>query len=807
MGRAKPILESLEWGPAPESDADAREWIAGLGASTPLRIGGERVHPAGAEAFATRNPATGETLAMITQADDAAVDAAVAAARAALPGWRALGGAGRARLLYALGRGVQRNSRLFAVVETLDNGKPIRETRDIDVPLVARHFHHHAGWARLIESRLPGVEPWGVCGQVIPWNFPLLMLAWKVAPALAAGNTVVLKPAEWTSLSALLFAELCEEVGLPPGVLNIITGDGRTGAALVGHPGVDKVAFTGSTEVGRRIREQIAGSGKGLTLELGGKSPYVVFEDADLDSAVEGLVDAIWFNQGQVCCAGSRLLVEESVADRVHAKVVARMQRLRVGNPLDKAVDLGAMAEEVHLERVRALCDAARAEGLECIQPDLALPERGFWYPPTLFPNVAPASPIAQEEVFGPVLVSMTFRTPDEAIAIANHTRYGLAASVWTQDLDTALHVSRAIHAGTVWVNSTNLFDAASGFGGVRESGYGREGGLEGLRAYVRPGAAGRGAGAKGKRARSAAAADTVASNGAGAKSAGARSGLAPAALDRTAKLYIGGKQVRPDGGYSLEMKDTAGRPLEPVARGNRKDIRNAVEAASSARGWGSQSAHLRSQVLWYFAENLAPRAEEIAARIRAQTGATAAAARDEVARSIDRITGWAGLADKHDGAVHDVPIRGLVLALHEPVGVAGVVCPDRWPLLGFVSLVAPLVAMGNPVVAIPSESAPLPVWDLVQVLETSDIPAGVINVVTGLHAELVPHLAGHDGVDTVWHAGARELARDVERLSAGNLKRTWCPRDFDPTSPAAESEDLLRHATRVKNLWLPHGV
>ncbi len=794
MSDAKSIYESLEWGPAPESNTDARAWIDGLGETAPLFIGGERVRPVGADTFPSRNPATGETLALITQASAESVDSAVLAARKAQPAWRAVGGAGRARFLYAIGRGIQRNARLFATLETIDNGKPIRETRDLDIPLVARHFHHHAGWARLVDERLPDQEPWGVCGQVIPWNFPLLMLAWKAAPALAAGNTVVLKPAEWTSLTALLFAELCEEVGLPPGVFNVVTGDGRTGAALVGHPGVDKVAFTGSTEVGRTIRKQIAGSGKGLTLELGGKSPYVVFEDADLDSAVEGLVDAIWFNQGQVCCAGSRLLVEESVAERFHTKVVSRMGRLRVGNPLDKAVDLGAMVEEEHLNNVRSICEAAKAEGNECIQADLELPDQGFWFPPTLFPNVSPASRIAQEEVFGPVLVSMTFRTPAEAIELSNHTRYGLAASVWTQDLDTALHVSRAIHAGTVWVNSTNLFDAAAGFGGVRESGYGREGGLEGLRAYLRPSqgwpppiAAGR---AKAPRT-----------------AEGKGPALASASIDRTAKHFIGGKQARPDGGYSLEILDTDGRPLERVARGNRKDIRNAVEAANRARGWGAASAHLRSQILWYLAENLAPRAGEIAARIAAMTGGGSDAARAEVAEAVDRIAYWGSYADKHDGAVHEVPIRGLVLALNEPVGVVGVVCPERWPLLGLVSLISPLVAAGNPVVVLPSESAPLAATDLIQVLETSDIPAGVINIVTGIHEEMVPTLAGHDGVDMLWYAGSADHAQEVETLSAGNLKRTWCPVGFDPTLLRARDEELLRHATRVKNLWLPHGV
>ncbi len=793
MTGASTIFENLDWGPAPEADGPARTWIEQLGEVAPLYIGGDWTRPKKAKTFPTRNPATGESLTHIVQTEQNDVDRAVQAARAAQPAWASVGGAARARHLYAISRGIQKNSRLFATLETLDNGKPIRETRDIDIPLVARHFHHHAGWAQLLDVKAPTMEPWGVCGQVVPWNFPLLMLAWKIAPALAAGNTVVLKPAEWTSLTAILFAELCDSVGLPPGVVNIITGDGKTGAALVGHSDIDKVAFTGSTEVGRIIRKQIAGSGKGLTLELGGKSPFIVFEDADLDSAIEGIVDAIWFNQGQVCCAGSRLLIAESIADVFHAKLEARMNRLRVGNPLDKAVDLGAMIEEDHLNNVRSLCSAAIEDGNRCIQSTDELPTEGFWFPPTLFPNVSPASQIAQEEVFGPVLVSMTFRTPAEAIALANHTRYGLAGSVWTQDLDTALHVARALHAGTVWVNSTNLFDAASGFGGVRESGFGREGGLEGLHAYLRPSEEWE---------------DRVPAQLSGTlQSSDASESLESPTLDRTAKMYVGGKQCRPDGGYSLEVLTPAGDIIDKVGRGNRKDLRNAVEAAHNARSWGQTDAHLRSQILWYLAENLAPRTQELSNRISMMTGCKAARATEEVELAIQRLTHWASWADKHDGAVHSVPIRGLVLALNEPVGVVGVVCPEQEPLLSLVALVSPLIATGNTVVVIPSEPAPLAATDLYQVLETSDIPAGVLNIVTGIHSELVPHLAAHDAVDMIWYAGAPESACEVEALSAGNLKRTWCPIGFSAQQPRSKSEEMLRQGTRVKNLWLPHGV
>src|SRR3990172_1485738 len=481
------IFESMEYGPAPASDKRALAWIAEYGASFGHHVNGAWTKPAKRAQFDVINPATGEVIARVAQGTKSDVEAAVKAARKALPAWQKLSGHARARHLYALARAVQRHARLFAVLETMDNGKSIRETRDIDIPLVARHFYHHAGWAQLLETEFPGHHGAGVVGQIIPWNFPLLMLAWKVAPALAAGCTVVLKPAEFTPLTALAFAEIAHDAGLPGGVLNIVTGDGSTGAALVDHPDVDKLAFTGSTEVGRIIRKATAGSGKKLSLELGGKSPFVVFDDADLDSVVEGVVDAIWFNQGQVCGAGARLLMQEGVAERLVEKLRVRMERLRMGPPLDKAVDMGAIVAPVQLERIRTLVEQGRKEGAEMWQPSWAVPREGCFYPPTLFTNVAPSSTIAQVEIFGPVLVAMTFRTPEEAVALANNTPYGLAASVWSENINLALDVAPKIKAGVVWINCTNLFDAASGFGGYRESGFGREGGREGMWEYVKP--------------------------------------------------------------------------------------------------------------------------------------------------------------------------------------------------------------------------------------------------------------------------------------------------------------------------------
>src|SRR5215471_4317911 len=486
MSVAEQFLK-MDYGPAPEDPKETLAWLDRHNRRFGHFVNGAWQQPAGDTFFDTIDPATGEKIASVAQGSATDIDAAVQAARKALPQWQALTPHVRARHLYALARAIQRHSRRLAVLETIDNGKPIRESRDIDIPLVARHFYHHAGWAQLLESEFPGYTACGVVGQIIPWNFPLLMLAWKIAPALAAGNTVVLKPAEFTPLTALAFAEICQEVGVPAGVVNIVTGDGSTGEALVRHPGVDKVAFTGSTEVGRAIRSATASSHKRLSLELGGKSPFIVFEDADLDSAVEGLVDGIWFNQGQVCCAGSRLLVQESVAEKLTRKLQARMSTLRIGSPLDKAVDIGAIIARVQLERIDGLVRQGIAEGGACWQPEIVLPSRGWYYKPTLLSNVHPTSIVAQQEIFGPVLAAMTFRTPSEAVELSNNTAYGLAACVWSESLNVALHVAAQLKAGVVWVNCTNLFDAACGFGGYRESGYGREGGREGMREYLEP--------------------------------------------------------------------------------------------------------------------------------------------------------------------------------------------------------------------------------------------------------------------------------------------------------------------------------
>ncbi|PWJ90425.1 aldehyde dehydrogenase (NAD+) [Mesorhizobium loti] len=781
---------AMEYGPAPEARNEADAWLAARDFSKALFIGGDWKAASGGKTFETSEPSSGKLLAKVSDANAADIDAAVAAATKALPKWSASSGYVRAKVLYAIGRAMQRHQRLFAVLETIDNGKPIRESRDIDVPLAIRHFIYHAGWAQALDRDFPGQKGVGVVGQIIPWNFPLLMLAWKIAPALAAGCTVVLKPAEFTPLTSILFAEICERAGVPKGVVNIVQGGPEAGVAIVNHPGIQKIAFTGSSEVGKIIRKATAGSGKKLSLELGGKSAFIIFEDADLDSAVEGLVDGIWFNQGQVCCAGSRLLVQEGIADALIAKVKTRMSRLRVGSPLDKNTDIGPLVDLTQLDRVKGLVAEGAKQGAVCWQPDAALPSSGYYHLPTLATGVSPANILAQEEVFGPVLATMTFRNTEEAIELANNTRYGLAASVWSENVNLALHVAPQLKAGVVWVNGTNMFDAACGFGGYRESGFGREGGREGMFEYL---AAKLPLGPVIKPATLSAQPVEQADG---------------SAIDRTAKLFIGGKQVRPDGNYSIAIATAKGKLAGEVGLGSRKDIRDAVSAARACKAWPEATAYNRSQVLYYLAENLSGRAGEFAARLTELTGASPKAAREEVDQTIERLFLYAGLADKFEGRVHQPPARAVTLALHEPVGVVGIVAPDTSPLLGLISLIAPALAMGNTVVAVPSERYPLLATDLYQVIEYSDVPAGAINIVTGRTAELAGVLAKHDDVDGLWVFADAETCAKAEAESIGNLKRVWSGngRSLDWASDEAAGDAFLRRAVEVKNVWVPYG-
>ncbi len=792
----KEIFANMDYGTAPESTDMAEQWYAGRDNKLLHFIGGKWQQAASGEFFETRNPATNTVLAQVADGAEEDCNSAVAAAAAAASAWAELSGHQRARYLYAIARQVQKHSRLFAVLESLDNGKPIRESRDIDIPLVARHFYYHAGWAQVRDRELPGFRALGVVGQIIPWNFPLLMAAWKVAPALAMGNTVVLKPAEFTSSTAVLLAQICEEVGLPKGVFNLLLGDGKAGQALVAHPDVKKIAFTGSTDVGRILRRVTAGTGKKLTLELGGKSPFIVYEDADLDSVVEGLVDAIWFNQGQVCCAGSRLLVQESVAETLLEKVKARMAKLVIGDSLDKGIDMGAVIDPTQLKIIADMVSLGAEEGGQVWQPECKLPEDGCFYPPTLVTDVQPSSTLAQEEIFGPVLVSMTFRTPSEAVALANNSRYGLAASVWTENINLALDVAPKLKAGSVWVNCTNAFDAAAGFGGYRESGFGREGGREGLYEYLKPDW-------------EANLHDQPVYPLVDASLATTSKAPNVTAIDRTAKLYIGGKQVRPDGGYSLMAHDASGNAIAEYPQGARKDIRDAVEAARKAEGWTNTTAHNRAQVLYFIAENLEARGEEFTRRIAQLSGKDENAAAAELALCISRIYTYAAMTDKYDSQVHSTPFRNVTLAMKEALGVIGIVAPEEAGLLGLISTIMPAIAMGNRVVFVPSQQYALLATDFYQVLNTSDLPGGVINIVTGSQEELTTELAKHYDIEGLWYWGTAEGSTLVETEAAATMKRTWVNygRYHDWEDPVqGEGEVFLRKATEIKNIWIPYG-
>lgn len=792
------IYNTISYGPALESSEAVETWLQQHQQGFQLFIDGDWVQPKSDACFDSINPANGKILGTIAQAGAEDIDAAVAAARRAQPAWHKLGGHGRARYLYALTRLLQKRARHFAVIETMDNGKPIRESRDVDIPLAIRHFYHHVGWGQLLESEMPQLQPLGVIGQIIPWNFPLLMAAWKIAPALATGNCVVLKPAKYTSLSALMLAELCCEAGLPPGVINIVTGDGNTGELLADHPNVNKLAFTGSTEVGRRIRRRSAGSGKKLTLELGGKSPFIVFDDADLDSVVEGLVDAIWFNQGEVCSAGSRLLVQESIATPLIAKIKARMAKLRLGEPLDKNTDIGAIIHPSQKARITALVEQGVKAGATLWQPDITLPSRGCFYPPTLLCDVETSNLVASEEIFGPVLSVMSFRTQGEAVALANNSRYGLAASIWSENINRALGVAPQVKAGVVWINAANQFDAACGFGGYRESGFGREGGREGLYEYLQP-------------------LEHSSTTKAPAKSTKAKTPKLKSpqtfttfpAIDQTAKHYINGKQVRADSGNTLMIKTADGVDCGRVGDGNHKDIRDAIEAAHKAHNWNTVSAHARAQIIYYVAENLSYRREEFCRRLSITGAISQRRARQEFDTTIQRLYTYAAWADKYDGAVHQPPLRGVSLAMNEPRGIIGIGCPQEAPLLAFISLIAPAIAMGNSVVVVPSEKSPLAATDFYQVLETSDMPAGVINIVTGKRDNLMQVLAEHDQVEGIWYQGSAKGSKAVELASAANLKHTWVNYGVDRdwfSSQQGEGKRFLREACEVKNIWIPYG-
>jgi len=771
-----------DYGQAPESTGHAK-----LRSQYDLFIGGEWIAPTSGDYFETINPATGKVLAKIAKAGAEDLECTVDAARSAFSKWNQMPGTERARLLFSVARILQERSREFAIIETMDNGKPIRETRDIDIPLAARHFFYHAGWADKLQEAFPGldVKPVGVVGQIIPWNFPLLMAAWKLAPALAAGNTVILKPAETTPISALHLVEIFREVGFPPGVVNVLTGFGDIGAMIVNHTGIDKIAFTGSTEVGKMIRQKTAGSGKKISLELGGKSPTIVFGDAPLYEAIEGIVDSIFFNQGQVCCAGSRLLIQEDIAPRFIEMLKDRMKKIRIGDPLDKNMDMGAINSKVQLEKIQQYVRLGEKEGAEKYQPDCACPTEGYFFPPTLFTEVQPSHTIAQEEIFGPVLAVMTFRTKAEAIELANNTPYGLAASVWTKDVSKMIEVSRALKAGTVWGNGTNKFDAAAEFGGYKESGFGREGGHQGLWEYVKT------VSKKSETQSHSIKEDQI------------KHVLPSYSVWKTPKMFIGGKQVRSESGRYFKATASDGKTLlANVPMGSRKDIRNAVEAAAKAgHSWNKATPYLRGQILYRITEMLQSRSNEFTQAIVSQTGKSTQDAQKEIEVCLSRLLYYAGWSDKYTGTVNPVTQTDFNITYPDPVGVVGIVAPQDPPLLGLISKLAPALAAGNTVILIPSESYPLCATLLIEVLETSDIPPGVINIVTGRHEELAPVLAEHRGVHGMDFSGSPEMGKRIEELSVSNLKRTYVDSDTDWFS--AQGRDHIRRYLEFKTVWI----
>ncbi len=794
-------MAHLEWeyAPAPESAAIGR-----LRDRYQMFVGGRFVDGRGDD-VKTINPATEEPLATISTASTSDIDDAVSAARTAFDGpWSRLTPAQRGTYLFRIARGIAERSRELAVVETLNNGKPIKESRDVDVPTASAHFFHHAGWADKLgfAGYGPVVRPLGVAGQVIPWNFPLLMAAWKIAPALAAGNTVVIKPAETTPLSILVLAEIIADADLPPGVVNIVTGAGDIGAALVNHPGIDKVAFTGSTEVGRQIQASLAGTGRKITLELGGKAANIIFDDAPIDQAVEGIVNGIFFNQGHVCCAGSRLLVQESVADEVIGKLRARIATLRVGDPMDKNTDIGAINSATQLSTIRSLTEAGDAEGAVRWTSPCPLPDRGFYFAPTVFTNVSQSMRIAREEIFGPVLSVLTFRTPDEAVTKANNTPYGLSAGVWTEKGSRILGMASALRAGVVWANTFNRFDPTAAFGGYKESGFGREGGRAGLAAYLDTD----------DEPRMLEAAESVPVDLLTGPDDPAEAEPAAAdvsdrvAVTKTYKLFIGGAFPRSESGRTYPATGGVGGSIRAnVAQGSRKDARDAVVAARKAFGsWSRATAYNRGQVLYRVAEMLEGRRSEFVDLL----GGGPANGR-VVNAAIDRWVHHAGWTDKLAAAFGSAnPVAGPFFSFStpEPTGVVAAVAPPEDPLLGLVSVLAPIITSGNTCVLLASQTAPLAAVTLAEVLATSDLPGGVVNVLTGDPLEMAPHLAAHADVNALDLTGVAPAARvDLERAAAGTVKRVYSPgpQDFLRMPGTAR----LRAFLEIKTVWHPTGA
>jgi aldehyde dehydrogenase (NAD+) len=748
--------ESLDYGSAPESTAHVRAWID---AHQPFGhfIDG-RWPPPGGDFLVVREAGQGPALARVARGSGDDVDAAVGAARRAFSSWATLPGAERARFLDALAREVQKFAGTFAQLDSLASGRPVRLARDLDAPLAVRHFQYHAGWAHLMDEDLELREhrPLGVAALILPREFPLLQIAWAVAPALATGNTVVLKPSAAHPLPALHFARACERAGLPDGVVNVVTGDAATGAAVVAHADIDRIAFSGSLEVGREIRTRLAGTGRPLSMLLRGRSTFLVFEDADLDAAVEAVAESVAAPPFPGAPAGARVLVQEGVAEAFVRKLIRRLERLRPGDPMDRSTDLAAPHDSLDRARLVGLVEEARQGGATVWQA----PHPEHTFPPTVLSHVAPAHEVARDQVSAPLALILTFRSAAEAVDLANNDPHGLAASVWTENVNVALDVGSRLRVGTVWVNACQLLDAAAAFGGTREGGLGRVGGREGLWEHLRP------------------------------RWRPERGELRAAAS-----------------GGAVEVRDAPGL-VAGEGRGGREDARRAVEAAVRAwPAWAAATSATRAQTLSALAAALAYRQDELVA-VLVTHGAQPETAAGEVRTAVARLLSCAARAERWAGALSLTPSSRVSLTTPEPLGVVALVPPRRSPLLGLVSTLAPLVATGNVVVIVPT--APEPVTPaLSPLLAAAAVPAGIVNLITGGDLEVMLTLAAHDEVDGIWYFGEHAGAAPLERLAAGNMKRVWIDavaRDWlDPVQ--AGLDEFLRHATQVRTLWIPYGA
>ncbi|MCY4290104.1 MAG: aldehyde dehydrogenase family protein [Aestuariivita sp.] len=770
----------MEYGPALEDDAQARAWLKENGQKFGHFIDGIYTKPS--HCFDSCNPADNTFLAKLSQATKSDVERAVSAARKAQPAWNKLGGQRRSQYLLALSRMVEERAHLFAVLETLDSGMLIRESLEISIPSALRQFFYHAGLSRLqAEKPYPVRAPYGVCGLILPSRPSFLVLAKNIAPALAAGNTVVLKPDENASLTAHLFAEICNQAKLPSGVVNIVTGDGAVGEELVRHPDIDNIAFTGSISVGRKVREIAAASGIKLALTVGGNSPFVVFDDADIDSAIEDLIEAIWSMQGQAGGAGARLLVQESIASQFLSKLRARMDRLRVGNPLDKCTDVTAVISPAHLNAITERLEKYRT--IETYAANVQLPNQGNFFVPTLISAPDPSSPLTPEEFAGPILVSTTFRSPAEAIILANKRRY-VAATVWTENINLALDTATKLVSGAVGINSTNLSEADAEAGGKWVSGYASKGGRDGFYAYTKPP----------KKIRK----PLDKSNGFSS------SGSVLEVKGQPSKLYINGREMKPTGGNHYALYGKNKRILGYIPIATKEDLNRAVASADAAQIWSEKKSYERARTLYLLAENLDRRSVDIARRINSLTGTRTGKA--EVRASVDQLLSYAAWADKFDGQTRQTSPHHIVLTMHQPLGVIGAICSNTPPLLGMVAVIAPAIAMGNRIVLLPSETLPLAAIDFYQVLDTSDLPSGVINVLTGSHLELARHLASNPKVKAIWNFSSSEVGTIVERESVTDLKHIWENGMIDKDWYQTDSDEFLRAAIKKKTIWIPYG-